>query len=82
MIMQSAFFKLANIIPVEDAVKYLKDAVVTSFGKKGQKVVDMNNAAIDKGIESIVEINVPVSWKDAKDKIIKITTRKLNSLRI
>ncbi|MDU1855585.1 MAG: pyruvate:ferredoxin (flavodoxin) oxidoreductase, partial [Clostridium baratii] len=40
MIMQSAFFKLANIIPVEDAVKYLKDAVVTSYGKKGQKVVD------------------------------------------
>ena len=71
MIMQSAFFKLANIIPVEDAVKYLKDAVVTSYGKKGQKVVDMNNAAIDKGIESIVEINVPVSWKDAKDEVVE-----------
>ena len=69
MIMQSAFFKLANIIPVEDAVKYLKDAVVTSYGKKGQKVVDMNNAAIDKGIESIVEINVPATWKDAKDEV-------------
>ncbi len=69
MIMQSAFFKLANIIPVEDAVKYLKDAVVTSYGKKGQKVVDMNNAAIDKGIESIVEINVPATWKDVKDEV-------------
>ena len=66
MIMQSAFFKLANIIPVEDAVKYLKDAVVTSYGKKGQKVVDMNNAAIDKGIESVIEIKVPEEWKDAK----------------
>ena len=51
MIMQAAFFKLANIIPVEDAVKYLKEAVVTSYGKKGEKVVNMNNAAIDTGIE-------------------------------
>ena len=76
MIMQSAFFKLANIIPVEDAVKYLKDAVVTSYGKKGQKVVDMNNAAIDKGIESIVEINVPASWKDAKDEVVAETKER------
>ena len=71
MIMQSAFFKLANIIPVEDAVKYLKDAVVTSYGKKGQKVVDMNNAAIDKGVESIVKIDIPESWKDAKDEEVE-----------
>lgn len=71
MIMQSAFFKLANIIPVEDAVKYLKDAVVTSYGKKGQKVVDMNNAAIDKGVESIVKIDIPESWKDANDEEVE-----------
>lgn len=68
MIMQSAFFKISNVIPVEDAIKYLKDAVVTSYGKKGQKVVDMNNAAIDKGVESIVKINVPDSWKDAVEE--------------
>ncbi|MBN1057628.1 pyruvate:ferredoxin (flavodoxin) oxidoreductase [Clostridium botulinum] len=68
MIMQSAFFKLANIIPVEDAVKYLKDSVVTSYGKKGEKVVNMNNAAIDKGVESIVEIKLPEVWKTAKDE--------------
>ena len=66
MIMQAAFFKIANIIPVEDAVKYLKDAVVKSYGKKGEKVVNMNNAAIDKGVESIVKIDVPADWKDAK----------------
>ena len=59
MIMQAAFFKLANIIPVEDAVKYLKEAVVTSYGKKGEKVVNMNHAAIDKGIEALVKIEVP-----------------------
>ena len=69
MIMQAAFFKIANIIPVEDAVKYLKDAVVTSYGKKGEKVVNMNFAAIDKGVESIVKIEVPADWKDAKDEV-------------
>ncbi|MDZ5001571.1 pyruvate:ferredoxin (flavodoxin) oxidoreductase, partial [Clostridium perfringens] len=63
MIMQAAFFKIANIIPVEDAVKYLKDAVVKSYGKKGEKVVNMNNAAIDKGVESVVKIEVPADWK-------------------
>ena len=76
MIMQSAFFKLANIIPVEDAIKYLKDAVVTSYGKKGEKVVNMNNAAIDKGVESIVEVKIPASWKDAKDEEIVDTKKK------
>ncbi|MBD7914164.1 pyruvate:ferredoxin (flavodoxin) oxidoreductase [Clostridium sp. Sa3CUN1] len=69
MIMQAAFFKIANIIPVEDAVKYLKDAVVTSYGKKGEKVVNMNFAAIDKGVESIVKIDVPADWKDAKEEV-------------
>ena len=71
MIMQAAFFKLANIIPVDEAIKYLKDAVVTSYGKKGEKVVNMNYAAIDKGLESVVKINVPDSWKDAKDEKVE-----------
>ena len=69
MIMQAAFFKIANIIPVEDAVKYLKDAVVKSYGKKGQNVVDMNNAAIDKGVESIVKIEVKSDWVNAQDEV-------------
>lgn len=69
MIMQAAFFKIANIIPVEDAVKYLKDAVVKSYGKKGEKVVNMNYAAIDKGVESIVKIEVPADWKDAVEEV-------------
>ena len=68
MIMQSVFFKLANIIPVEDAIKYLKEAVVTSYGKKGEKVVNMNFAAIDAGVNSVQKINIPDSWKEAKDK--------------
>ncbi len=67
MIMQSAFFKLADIIPVEDAVKYLKEAVEHSYGKKGQSVVDMNNAAIDQGINAIVPVAVPEAWAEAED---------------
>jgi len=68
MIMQAAFFKIANIIPVEDAVKYLKEAVVTSYGKKGEKIVNMNNQAIDAGTEGIVKIKIPVDWSTAEDE--------------
>ena len=69
MIMQSAFFKLADIIPIDEAVKYLKDAVVTSYGKKGQNIVDMNWAAIDKGIEAIHRVDYPAEeWKNTPDK--------------
>ena len=74
MIMQSAFFKLADIIPLADAVKYLKDAVEHSYGKKGQNIVDMNNAAIDKGIDAIVAIEVPVGWAEAGDTAAEAAT--------
>ncbi len=67
MIMQSAFFKLADIIPLADAVKYLKEAVEHSYGKKGQNIVDMNNAAIDQGINAITEVAVPAAWAEAAD---------------
>lgn len=67
MIMQSAFFKLADIIPLADAVKYLKEAVEHSYGKKGQNIVDMNNAAIDQGINAITEVTVPTAWAEAED---------------
>ncbi len=67
MIMQSAFFKLADIIPLADAVKYLKEAVEHSYGKKGQNIVDMNNAAIDQGINAITEVAVPAAWAEAEN---------------
>jgi len=67
MIMQAAFFKLANVIPVEDAVKYLKEAVEDTYGKKGAKIVEMNNAAIDRGITDLRKVEVPASWADAED---------------
>ena len=66
-ILQSAFFKLANIIPVDDAVTYMKAAIVKSYGKKGEKVVNMNYAAVDAGLSGLTKIDVPASWKDAKD---------------
>ena len=65
MIMQSAFFKLADIIPLADAVKYLKEAVDHSYGLKGQAILDMNYAAIDRGVDAIVKIDVPAVWADA-----------------
>ncbi len=74
MIMQSAFFKLTEVIPVDDAVKYLKDSIVKSYGKKGQKIVDLNNAAVDRGITDIVKVEVPASWANAVDA----TTTEVN----
>ena len=67
MIMQAAFFKLANIIPEDEASKYLKEAVVKAYGKKGEKVINMNYAAIDRGFEAAVKVNVPESWKTIQE---------------
>ncbi|WP_265446737.1 pyruvate:ferredoxin (flavodoxin) oxidoreductase [Acetivibrio straminisolvens] len=72
MVMQSAFFKLANIIPIEDAVKYLKDSIEKSYGKKGQKIVEMNNSAVDVGQEALIKVNVPESWKNASDEELHV----------
>ncbi len=66
MVMQSAFFKLANVIPVDEAVEYLNKAIVKSYGKKGEKVVKMNEQAVQKGIQDLKQIDVPADWKDAK----------------
>ncbi len=67
MVMQAAFFKLTEVIPIDDAIKYLKEGIEKTYKKKGQNIVDMNNAAVDKGIESIREIPVPAEWADAQD---------------
>ena len=60
-ILQSAFFRITGIIPAEDAVKYMKDAIVKSYGKKGENVVNMNFAAVDRGGE-YVELQIPAEW--------------------
>ena len=67
-ILQAAFFKLANVIPLEQAVAEMKDAIYkTYYKKKGQAVVDMNNASIEHGINELVEVVIPAAWADAKD---------------
>ncbi|MBW4829563.1 MAG: pyruvate:ferredoxin (flavodoxin) oxidoreductase [Clostridiaceae bacterium] len=66
MIMQSAFFKLANVIPVDEAVKYLKDSIVATYGRKGEEVVAMNHKAVDRGIDALVKVDIPESWKEAE----------------
>lgn len=71
-ILQAAFFKLANIIPVDEAVKYMKDAATASYSKKGDAVVAMNHAAIDRGITDVKEVKVPESWKNAEDEELLI----------
>ena len=67
MIIQSAFFKLADVIPIEDAVKYLNAAIEKSYGKKGGSVVDMNQEAVQKGISELVKVDIPEEWKNAVD---------------
>ncbi|MEE1286049.1 MAG: pyruvate:ferredoxin (flavodoxin) oxidoreductase [Ruminobacter sp.] len=68
-ILQAAFFKLSNIIPINDAVKYMKEAAIRSYSKKGQDIVDMNLAAIDAGVNNIVKVDVPSSWANAIDDV-------------
>ncbi|MCP1102750.1 pyruvate-ferredoxin/flavodoxin oxidoreductase [Aequitasia blattaphilus] len=67
-VLQSAFFKLANVIPEEDAIKFMKDAAKATYGRKGDKIVKMNYDAIDAGAEQAVRIEVPESWKNAADE--------------
>ena len=66
-ILQSAFFKITGIIPYEDAVTYMKKAIDKSYGKKGENVVKMNYAAVDRGGEYI-KVNVPAEWKEITGK--------------
>ncbi|BDV41227.1 pyruvate-flavodoxin oxidoreductase [Geotalea uraniireducens] len=61
VIMQTAFFKISNIIPLETAVESIRDAIKKSYGKAGEKVVAMNNKAVDAGLENIAEVKVPVT---------------------
>jgi len=68
MIMQTAFFKLANVIPVNDAVNYLKDSIEKTYGKKGQKIVDMNNKAVDSALNALNKVIVPPAWSTAADE--------------
>ena len=69
-VLQSAFFKLADIIPAEDAIRYMKDAATASYSKKGDAIVKMNHDVIDAGSEKVVKVEVPEYWKNAEDEVL------------
>ena len=64
-VLQAAFFSLAKIIPTEEAVGYMKDAVIKTYGTKGDEIVRMNMAAIDEGIGSVIQVKVPAEWRNS-----------------
>ena len=67
-VLQSAFFKLASIIPEEEAIDLMKKAAKATYGRKGDKIVQMNYDAIDAGAKQVVEVTVPDSWKSCEDE--------------
>ncbi len=96
MIMQSVFFKLANVIPVDDAIAYLKESVVDAYGVKGENIVKMNHLAIDKGLDMVKKVDVPAEWSSLvpetkesgdvpefiRDVLIPITAHKGDTLPV
>ncbi|MBQ9686502.1 MAG: pyruvate:ferredoxin (flavodoxin) oxidoreductase, partial [Oscillospiraceae bacterium] len=71
-VLQAAFFKLAGVLPIEDAEKYMKDAAVKTFSRKGEKVVNMNLAAIERGLTDAVKIEIPAEWAELQDEPIQV----------
>ena len=71
-IMQAAFFKISNVIPYEQAEDYMKQAVKKSYGRKGDKIVNMNYAAIDNAISGLVEVKVPESWATTTEGAVPV----------
>jgi len=69
-ILQASFFKLTNVIPVPQAIEHMKTVILKSYGNKGDKVIDMNYAAVDQGIDGAKKVEVPSSWMDAVDIVI------------
>ncbi|NLC39853.1 MAG: 4Fe-4S dicluster domain-containing protein, partial [Clostridiaceae bacterium] len=67
-ICQAAFFKISEVIPVDDAVTYMKEAIVSSYGRRGEDIVKMNYNAVDAGISQLRKVEVPESWKTAVDE--------------
>jgi pyruvate-ferredoxin/flavodoxin oxidoreductase len=72
MIMQSAFFTLSKVIPIDEAVGYMKDQIKKAYGRKGEKVVNMNNSAVDAGINNLVKIDVPAAWANLPDDVVAL----------
>ncbi|MBR2581824.1 MAG: pyruvate:ferredoxin (flavodoxin) oxidoreductase [Oscillospiraceae bacterium] len=71
-VLQAAFFKLSGVLPIDYAEEYMKQAAIKTFSKKGEKIVNMNLAAIERGLTDMVKIDVPAEWADLKDEPLKI----------
>lgn len=69
-VFQSAFFKLANIIPEDEANRLMKEAAKKTYGRKGDDIVNMNYAAIDAGAKQVVKVDIPASWAEAEDEVL------------
>ncbi|MFI3231422.1 MAG: pyruvate:ferredoxin (flavodoxin) oxidoreductase [bacterium] len=72
-ILQAAFFKIANIIPLEQSIEYMKQAIIKAYGKKGEEIVRLNQMAVEKGIELVKKVEVPASWENATEQIVEVT---------
>ncbi len=66
MVMQTVFFKLSNVLPIDEAIRYLKDAIAKTYGKKGQEVIEMNWKAVDASLDGLLEVHYPSSWKSVE----------------
>ena len=70
--LQAAFFKLSGVLPIDQAEEYMKQAAIKTFSKKGEKIVNMNLAAIERGLTDMVKIDIPAEWASLKDEELKI----------
>ena len=67
-VLQAAFFQLSGVLPIDEAEKYMKEAAVKTFSRKGEKIVNMNLAAIERGLTDMVKIEVPEAWAQLRDE--------------
>lgn len=68
MVMQTAFFKLAEILPVDEALEYLKDAIEDTYGHKGEMIVNMNKKAVDRAMDALEKVDIPTEWANAESE--------------
>ena len=71
-VLQAAFFKLSGVMPIDEAETYMKDAAVKTFSRKGEKIVNMNLAAIERGLTDAVKIDIPAEWAELQDEPVRI----------
>ena len=80
-VLQSAFFKLSGVLPIDDAVRYMKDAITKTYGRKGEKVLNMNYTAVDRGLDGIVEVPVDPAWAKLPDEVKPVNENQPDYIR-